>query len=362
MRALVVCSLLAGCSSDVVIGVRASDAAVDVADARSLTAHVDWTLHLTTASLIPTDEFRAIAIARDGDVVAAGSSVTSMGATHTDVWIVRVTSKGEKRFSKSHDEQGLNDAASGVVVDPDGFPITVGTVKRSDTQEDLWVRRWTPDLGVSWTATYDDEFHQADFGAAIALDSDRNVVAVGSTSRPGEGRNVLVWKLDPTGKALWKREIIGDAHLDDDAYGVAIDPVDQSIVVAGLETLASGPRGTIWKLDANGNRTTTTALETTALRAITRRDRVFYACGAQLVARDPMPSRSLDGFDARACSFGEAGLAVVGGDPSRLRLLDDTLFDRLDFPLLQASYAVTSSGSVVFVAGSGGSISGISIE
>jgi hypothetical protein len=357
MRAVVVCSLLAGCSSDVVVGVRAIDAGDE---AGGTNARVEWSAHLTTASIVSTDEFRAIALAPDGDVVAAGSSVTSMGATHTDVWIVRLTGAGEKRFSKSHDEQGLNDSASGVVVDPDGFPITVGTVKRSDTQEDVWVRRWTPDLGVSWTATHDDEFHQADFGGGVALDSDRNVIAVGSVTRPGEGRDVLVWKLDPTGKTLWTREIIGDAHLDDDAYGVAIDPVDQSIAVAGVETLASGPRGTIWKLDANGNRTTTTPVPTSALRAITVRDRTFFACGSSFVG--PTPSRTLDGFDARSCAFADDGLALVGNDPSHLRLLDPTLADRLDFPLQDATYAVTWSSGSFYVAGSKGSISRITLD
>jgi hypothetical protein len=358
MRALVAAALLVGCSSDVVVGTRSSDGGVD--DTRPPSARVDWTAHLTTASLVSTDDFRAIAIAPDGDVVAAGSSVTSAGATHTDVWIVRLSSKGEKRFSKSHDEQGLNDSASGVVVDPDGFPITVGTIKRSDTQEDLWVRRWTPDLGVSWTATYDDEFHQADFGGGVALDSDRNVIAVGSTSRPGEGRDALVWKLDPTGKTLWKREIIGDAHLDDEAWGVAIDPVDQSIAVAGIETLASGPRGTIWKLDANGNRTTTTAVATTALRAITVRDRTFFACGPSFVG--PTPSRTLDGFDARSCAFADDGLALVGNDPSHLRVLDPALADRLDVPLENPTFAVTWSSGAFYVAGSKGSIARISLH
>ncbi|MGZ3475897.1 MAG: hypothetical protein ACXWUG_17990 [Polyangiales bacterium] len=363
MRALVAASLLAesllaGCSSDVVVGVRtlATEAGTDDAPT---SAHVDWSLNLTTASLPSTDIFSAIALAPDGDVVAAGSSVTSKGATHTDVWIVRISATGEKKFSKSHDEEGLNDSASGVVVDPDGFPITVGTIKTAANQEDVWVRRWTPDLGISWTATHDDEFHQADFGGGIALDSDRNVIAVGSISRPGEGRNVLVWKLDPTGKTLWTREIIGDAHLDDDAYGVAVDPVDQSIEVVGVETTTE-PRGTIWKLDAKGERTATIPLATRALRSIAASGRTFYVCGQLFVARDGGASRTLADYDARGCATMTDGLALVGA--SSLRVLGFDLADRLDFPLPTTPNAVTSSASSVFVAGTTGYVARITLR
>lgn len=79
----------------------------------------------------------------------------------------------------------------------------------------------------------------------VAVDQDDNIYLTGSVNSAGgaTGTDILLIKLDPQGRLLW-RETYGTPYADS-ARAIALDPVDNSIILAGethgnLETGAIG--------------------------------------------------------------------------------------------------------------------------
>jgi hypothetical protein len=94
-----------------------------------------------------------------------------------------------------------------------------------------------------------DAAHLNDEALGIAVGShDSSVVVVGYETRPGEGRIGWITKYDAVGNTLWTQRLVTDAKapsLDAVVNAVAIDPGDDSVVVAGarVEHVLSGVSG-----------------------------------------------------------------------------------------------------------------------
>lgn len=171
-------------------------------------------LALTAIGASGYDLLRAAAIRSDGKIIAAG--VSGVGASNTeDALVLRVTAAGALDTTFGTNGSTLtngpysgNDAINAIALNADDSIIAAGHAQvpyMSANQTDFAVFRYTADG---------------------ALDT-----AFGSYG----GIAMIDW-----------------AHLNDDAYGVAIQPADGKIVVSGNARQAMGQDNGVARLDATG--------------------------------------------------------------------------------------------------------------
>jgi hypothetical protein len=148
------------------------------------------------------------------------------------------------------------DSGNGIDVDSDGNVIAVGSTRRIDIGQgtDVWVRKYDDDGSVLWTSTYNDPDNSADLGADVAVAGIGSIYVVGDTRRDdlGEYYNILVAKYDADGNLLWdeNHSSVGSAY--DTSGGAALDDQGNLFVAGYLGK--SGDTGDAWvgKYDSNG--------------------------------------------------------------------------------------------------------------
>jgi hypothetical protein len=113
-----------------------------------------------------------------------------------------------------------------------------------------------------WLNEYNGPADNEDVGAAVALDSGRNVIVCGWSTGATTGRDVLVVKYDRTGKLLWTRTYDGPANGDEYCGDIVIDSNDNIFVngwsdggstLTDMIVLKYAPDGTLlWDNRFNG--------------------------------------------------------------------------------------------------------------
>lgn len=86
------------------------------------------------------EEAEALAIAPDGDLVAAGFSTLD----DRDAWIARLTLKGECVWERTYPEIEGDSTARGLAIGPDGTMWVTGDVSGPDGTIDAWVAAFSP--------------------------------------------------------------------------------------------------------------------------------------------------------------------------------------------------------------------------
>jgi uncharacterized delta-60 repeat protein len=217
------------------------------------------------------DNASSVAITPDGSILVAGTSPGNnggdLGTSHggTDMWVLKLTSNGDKLWSKlyggSADESGQS-----IAVTADGGCIVGGTSSSSANQDvvsvnhetgashtsDMWIVKLNGNGDISWSnllgATSWDNC------SAIAVTPDGGCVAVGYASSVGGDIEKIqgyfdFWavRLANNGNKLWSKTY-GSTSLDF-ASSVVVN-ADNSIYVAGTiaGTSASGDVKSVYEL------------------------------------------------------------------------------------------------------------------
>jgi uncharacterized delta-60 repeat protein len=147
---------------------------------------------------------------------------------------------------------GSDDAAYGIASDSAGNVLVAGYVEETDTNADIWVRKYDPDGTEIWTVTHDGGISADDRAFDIAVGADDGPVVVGRTQMAEGNADVWVHMLDASGVEVWTQTFDDPAGGDDQANGVAIDG-DGNILVVGQIRVDVG-NNDIWvrKYDAAG--------------------------------------------------------------------------------------------------------------
>jgi uncharacterized delta-60 repeat protein len=196
------------------------------------------------------DSAAAVALQPDGKIVVVGSN------NNLDFVVVRYTGDGslDTAFAGggrlTTDFGGTMDAAAGVVLQPDGKIVVVGTTFGiSIMNRDFALARYNPDgspdaaFGVNGLVT--SNFTPADAAADVALQPNGRLVVVGTAGNPG-ALDFAVARYDTNGNldaAFGTGGVVFTdfASQQDAAASVALQP-DGNIVAAGT-TGVSGPLG-----------------------------------------------------------------------------------------------------------------------
>jgi hypothetical protein len=182
--------------------------------------------------------FRKIVTDNAGNAIAVG---TRSG----NVLLAKYTSSGDPAWIRSHDFGSIDD--NGLDVALSGDDIVVSGVTSASTWLVL-TAKLDADGQLIWSRTYSGGVNE--YGIAIAVDSQRNVITAGKTWPPGsDGDDALVLKYDAAGNLLWTD--VFDGGSTDEAFGVAVDHLD-NILVAGATYRGTNRQAFVRKYTADG--------------------------------------------------------------------------------------------------------------
>jgi len=148
------------------------------------------------------------------------------------------------------------DYGYGVTVDAAGNAYVTGSERRvGQGYWNIWLRKYDTDGNTLWTETYDSPDHGSDHGDGVAVDAAGNVYVTGEEHRLGQSSNIWLRKYDTNGNTLWTQTYDNPAHDGDVGQSVAVDAAG-NVYVTGYEFRDDlGQESNIWlrKYDTDGN-------------------------------------------------------------------------------------------------------------
>jgi hypothetical protein len=178
-----------------------------------------------------------------------------------DVWLQQYAPDGTELWNFTWDAGNmLNDAGSGIALHPSGDVIIAGYTESVDDDDDVLLMR-VPFGGdtPTWVAPpYDgpgsgpEDFDNGDYGNAVMVDGNGDIVVVGNERVDGERSNVWVRKLDPDGTEIWLQKYNGAQSESDTCADMAIDAANNIIVACITEEVMDQRTGWIRQYDSAG--------------------------------------------------------------------------------------------------------------
>lgn len=148
------------------------------------------------------DKVEGLELLEDGSFVLVGYS-NGGGAGGYDGWLVKVDPLGTIMWQRYFGSTEWDFLYAIERTGDGGYLLAGETYGSSDGSADGWLIRTDMDGVGQWTRTFgamgDDELH------SVKETSDGGIVVAGSITNTGSGRDVLVSKMDPTGQVLWER-------------------------------------------------------------------------------------------------------------------------------------------------------------
>jgi len=221
------------------------------------------------------DVGNAVAVDSQGRVVAAGSSLNSAG--NMDMVVVRFNAGGTLDTTFNGTGIVVYDNTAGGSGDDSGKAVTVDSLDRilvtgsttSAGNRDMVIWRYTSNgtLDTTFNGTgfvvYDNTAggSGADFGNAIAIDSDHKILVTGSSTTTGGTTDMVIWRFNANGTVdtgFGGDGIVSAASGTGNASGNAIAIDNHKILVTGSTTNTAGTMDmVIWRFNANGTLDTT---------------------------------------------------------------------------------------------------------
>lgn len=222
-----------------------------------------------------------------------------IGATPTQVYLMKIDDKGEKLWSHRYENSGMNQRGTKIIATSDGgYAIIGSTIESGETSSDILLIKLDSNADEVWRRVYGDELSQEaqdllevengfvfvanededqsayDDVAIYRVDETGNIISVKRYGESGsaetvndllqtsDGNIVLVGasnndnnsffiKSDLNGDTLWTREIVGSIH--DDPLSAVTELKDGALVATG-QSYPDGidPKVLLIKLSAEG--------------------------------------------------------------------------------------------------------------
>jgi hypothetical protein len=179
-----------------------------------------------------------------------------------DIWVGLYQPDGTRQWQKTIDGgQGNSvDIPSAITFDPTGDPVVIGKIAADSNDDTIFIRKLSASDGSeAWTHTVPSEFEDADYeGIGIALGPDGNLVATGTIRVSEKDDDLWMRKLaSADGSEVWTQAWSGAP----DGNGFSIDkggPVavaaDGSIYAGARESIDFEKKeATLIKFDEDGN-------------------------------------------------------------------------------------------------------------
>jgi hypothetical protein len=175
------------------------------------------------------EEANTIIQTNDGGYALAGYTLSSFGAGNSDVYVVKLDSVGNLKWTKTIGGP-LGDGGYGIVQLKDkSYVVTGYTTNYGAGGDDVYLIKLDSTGGLKWAKTIGGS--KSDYGFGIIQSKDGNLVFTGFTASYGAGSlDVYLVKTDTAGNILWSRTAGGPP--DDQGFTVA-QTYDGGYVVGG---------------------------------------------------------------------------------------------------------------------------------
>jgi uncharacterized delta-60 repeat protein len=230
---------------------------------------------VTSLSTTPnfSDQANAVVLQPDGKFLVAGFAAGT--GANTDTTVARYNADGslDLTFGGGDGVATINvntsptgtDTGRGIVVQPDGRILVVGTATTPSTGTDITLSRLNPDGSLDSSFGGGDGILTTpiapltgnDAGNGIALQADGKIIVVGTTNvGPASEIAVVRFNADGTLDTTFDTDgfaIAGVSALADESQAVRLQP-DGKIVVSGYASIAGDPAFLVARFNADGSR------------------------------------------------------------------------------------------------------------
>ena len=202
-----------------------------------------WNVSFSSNTPSSYDTGRGVAIGPGGDVFVFGATgntsqtIKYNGATGAELWSVP---------SNMPDGQW-----AAIAVDAAGNPVVVGSSNDTLGGYNIRTVKYSGATGAElWSVAYNGSANKNDFGSAVAIDADNNVVVTGTSEDAVGGRNIRTIKYSgSTGAEIWTHAFIGAAFFDQ-GQRVSVGPDNAVYVLGVLDQFSPVPVALLQKLAA----------------------------------------------------------------------------------------------------------------
>ena len=165
----------------------------------------------------------------------------SVGGARVDAWIRKYDTDGNELWTNVYNAGEGNDYGYAVAVDSNDDIVIGGRQSATGQGGNTWVHKMDANGGMIWEQTWNSQFNSNEWVEGVAVDSQDSVLAVGRSWSPGEGYNVWVTKYSSDGGEDWTQSFLGAGQSNDYAHAVAVDSEDSVIVGGETWVLNNGP-------------------------------------------------------------------------------------------------------------------------
>lgn len=197
------------------------------------------------------DHGQDVDVDADGNAFVTGyvSDVDFVG----DVWLRKYASDGSETWTVTFDSQSHGiDQGYGVAVAPDGSVGVAGTTALTAINENVWLGHYASEDGaLLWQKDFGGPAIKNDHGLGVDADSTGAFVVCGFKENSDTDSDIWVRKWDLGGNVVWTQNFAGAGIDRDTAFGVAVDGNDDVAVVGEIREMANND-GDIWVAKLGG--------------------------------------------------------------------------------------------------------------
>ncbi len=214
-----------------------------------------WILKLSTAGVIEwqrtygesdDDYAECIQQTNDGSYIVAGHT-KSFGAGGSDIWILKLDSKGNIKWQRTYGGSDLDLVYSIQQTDDDGYILVARTCSFGAGSDDIWILKLDSEGNIKWQRTYGGTSY--DMAYSIQQTSDRGYIVAGRTYSFGEGKDdAWILKLTSSGDIEWQRTYGGSGY---DGSSFIQQTSDGGYIVLGYYTFDCLEGADTWILKLN---------------------------------------------------------------------------------------------------------------
>lgn len=173
-----------------------------------------------------SDKWNAIELDNAGNIYLTGSAMIT--GNNTDVITAKTNSNGDTLWVRTLDGgNNSGDKGSAIKVDASGNVYVVGTINRSNTEDDIITIKYNSLGDTLWTKTYNNSIvNQDETGVSLAIDASGNVYVTGNSDGDNTAAvndDYVTIMYNSNGVQQWFQAYDGTGNLGDIPVGLGID-------------------------------------------------------------------------------------------------------------------------------------------
>jgi len=191
------------------------------------------------------DRAEAVAWTPEGTPVVSG--FLSNEGFNSDIWVRAYELDGAQRWTQQYETNPpSNQRALGLAIAPDGFVGIAGSTPSSVNDANVFFAKFDPRSGaLVQQKTFGSPAVADDEGLALAADSEGAFIVVGYKALSDTDEDIWMRKWDAGGNVVWTQNVAGEGLSDDAAWGVAVNE-DDDLAVVGTIRPEPNNDGQIW--------------------------------------------------------------------------------------------------------------------